>query len=99
MNEASDFAQDEFHQQVKPVAARISAEHGARITLLANPSAFWFDGSADITEEIVAALQTEMADGSTADAEDSDSAEDSDDDDSDDDSDDDDSDDDSDEAE
>jgi Skp family chaperone for outer membrane proteins len=83
---------NEFHQQVKPVAARISAQHGARITLLANSSAFWFDSSADITEEIVAALQTEMADGPTADSEDSDSAEDSDDDSDDDDSDDDDSD-------
>lgn len=70
---------NEFHQQVKPVAAKIAARYGARITLLADPSAFWFDGSAEITEEVIAALQAEM--GATG-SDDSDSGEDSDSDDS-----------------
>jgi Skp family chaperone for outer membrane proteins len=66
----------EFHQQVKPVAAKVSAQLGARITLLADPSAFWFDGSVDITAEVIAALQAEMGDGAANDTADSDSAED-----------------------
>jgi Skp family chaperone for outer membrane proteins len=67
---------NEFHQQVKPVAAKVSAQLGARITLLADPSAFWFDGSVDITAEVIAALQAEMGDGAVNDTADSDSAED-----------------------
>jgi Skp family chaperone for outer membrane proteins len=67
---------NEFHQQVKPVAAKVSAQLGARITLLADPSAFWFDGSVDITAEVIAALQAEMGDGAANDTADSDSAED-----------------------
>jgi Skp family chaperone for outer membrane proteins len=70
---------NEFHQQVKPVAAQVSAKYGARITLLANPSAFWFDDSADITEEIIAILQAQIEDGPVEASEDSDSGEDSDD--------------------
>ena len=70
---------NEFHQRVKPVAAKISAKYGARITLLANPSAFWFDMSADITEEVIAALQAEVTDEPAVASEDSDSGEDSDD--------------------
>jgi Skp family chaperone for outer membrane proteins len=70
---------NEFHQQVKPVAAQVSAKYGARITLLANPSAFWFDDSAEITEEIIAILQAQIEDGPVEASEDSDSGEDSDD--------------------
>jgi Skp family chaperone for outer membrane proteins len=70
---------NEFHQQVKPVAAQVSAKYGARITLLANPSAFWFDDSAEITEEIIAILQAQIEDGPVEVSEDSDSGEDSDD--------------------
>ena len=69
---------NEFHQQVKPVAAQVSAKYGARITLLANPSALWFDESAEITEEVIAVLQAQIADGPVETAEASDSAEDSD---------------------
>ena len=69
---------NEFHQQVKPVAAQVSAKYGARITLLANPSAFWFDDSVEITEEIIAILQAQIEDGPVEASEDSDSGEDSD---------------------
>jgi Skp family chaperone for outer membrane proteins len=69
---------NEFHQQVKPVAAQVSAKYGARITLLADPSALWFDDSADITEEIIAILQAQIEDGPVEASEDSDSGEDSD---------------------
>jgi Skp family chaperone for outer membrane proteins len=68
---------NEFHQQVKPVAAQIAAKYGARITFLANPSALWFDASAEITEEVIAVLQAQIADGPVEAAEDSDSESDS----------------------
>ena len=70
---------NEFHQQVKPVAAQVAAKYGATITLLANPSAVWFDASAEITEEVIAVLQAQIEDGPVEVSEDSDSGEDSDD--------------------
>lgn len=51
---------NEFHQKIKPIAGRIAAQHGARITLLADPTNFWFDESAQITAEVIEALREEM---------------------------------------
>ena len=69
---------NEFHQQIKPVVAQIAAKYGARITLLADPTALWFDESAEITEEVIAVLLAQNEDGPIEAAEDSDSGDDAD---------------------
>jgi Skp family chaperone for outer membrane proteins len=63
---------NQFHEQVKPVAARVSAKYGAKVIFLADPSTLWFEDSAEITDEVITALKAEMSDADS-DSDDSDS--------------------------
>lgn len=50
-----------FRQKIKPVAARIGQERGAKVVSVANEDVIWFDGSADITGDVIAALRSDAA--------------------------------------
>lgn len=49
----------EFQEKVQPIAAEIAATRGANVALIANPSLFWFDASADITDEVLAVMRAQ----------------------------------------
>jgi Skp family chaperone for outer membrane proteins len=47
----------EFQEKVQPIAAEIAAKRGATLALIAGPTLFWYDPSADITAEVLAEMQ------------------------------------------
>ena len=49
----------EFRQRVQPIAAEIGAKRGAKLALLPGPSMLWFEGTVDITDEVLAALRAQ----------------------------------------
>ena len=48
-----------FREKVKPVAEQIGLARGAKVIMLADITMFWFDPSADITDEVIAKLRSD----------------------------------------
>ena len=52
----------EFLNEVRPHAAEIARERGARLVLTAAANLLWFDATVDITDEVIAALRARGSD-------------------------------------